>query len=89
MNKTSKKSMPKFLISTNKKVKLTVQISQKTMNLIEDYQNFHSDVSGEKVALDELVSAVVSSALMSDKNFINWKRDKTKNNVESADSNIS
>lgn len=78
MTKTNDKPKPKFLVSVNKKTRLSVQISQKTMSLIEDYQKFHAEISGEKVSLDDLVSAVISTALTSDKSFLKWKKDKSK-----------
>ena len=76
MTKSNEKLTPKFLIAANKQTKLSIQISQKTSNLIDDYRIFHKEVSGEEVSLDALISAVISSALTSDKSFIKWKRDK-------------
>jgi len=87
---TSKEKLkPKFLVTANKQVKLSIQISQKVSDLIDDYRAFHKEVSGEEVTLDALVSAVISSALSSDKSFIKWKRDKAGNNEQDTDSDIS
>lgn len=77
MNKSNEKSKPKFLITSNKQIKLSVQIPQKTDDLITDYRKFHKEVSGEEVTLDALISAVISSALTSDKSFIQWKKEQT------------
>jgi hypothetical protein len=76
MNKSNEKSKPKFLITANKQTKLSIQIPQKTSDLITDYRNFHKEVSGEEVTLDALISAVISSALTSDKSFIQWKKEQ-------------
>ena len=89
MTESKEKLKPKFLVTTNKQVKLSIQISQKVSDLIDDYRKFHKEVSGEEVSLDALVSAVISSALASDKSFIKWKRDKAGNNEQDNNSDIS
>lgn len=78
MNKTNKQIKPKFLVSVKKKTRLSVQISQKTNDLLSEYQKFHAEISGEKVSIDDLVSAILTSALTSDRNFIKWRKDKSK-----------
>ena len=78
MNKTTAQPKPKFLIAANKSAKLSVQIPQKLSSLVSEYQNFHKEVSGEEVALDALVSAFINAAIMSDKSFINWKKEGNK-----------
>lgn len=78
MSKASNRVAPKFLVSVNKKTRLSVQISQKTSDLLSEYQKFHAEISGETVGLDDLVSAVISSALTSDKNFLKWRKEKFK-----------
>lgn len=76
MPKSNNQPKPKFLITANKQTKLTVQIPQKTSDLIDDYRIFHKEISGEEVALDSLISAFISAAIMSDKTFIQWKKEK-------------
>ena len=76
MSKNNDQPKPKFLIAANKQTKLSVQIPQKLSDLITDYQNFHKEISGEEVALDSLVSAFISAALMSDKSFIKWRKER-------------
>lgn len=77
MTNSKNQLKPKFLVTANKQTKLSIQISQKVSDLIDDYRHFHKEVSGEEVTLDALVSAVISSALVSDKTFLKWRRDKT------------
>lgn len=89
MAKSTEKLKPKFLVTANKQVKLSIQISKKVSDLIDDYRAFHKEVSGEEVTLDALISAVISAALASDKSFIKWKRDKSGNNEQDTNSDIS
>jgi hypothetical protein len=88
MAETNNKLKPKFLISVEKQTRLSIQISQKTSDLIEDYRAFHKDVSGEEVTTDALISAVIISALASDKSFVKWRRDKAGSNNSSINSDI-
>lgn len=76
MTKTNDQPKPKFLITANKQAKLSVQIPQKLSDLVSEYQIFHKEVSGEEVSLDALVSAFISAAIMSDKSFLKWRKEK-------------
>lgn len=76
MSKTKDKLKPKFLLTVNKQTKLSVQISQKTSDLINDYQTFLKEFSAEEMGVDALVNAFISSAITSDKTFIKWKKEK-------------
>ncbi len=89
MNKLTGNLKPKFLVSANKQTKLSIQISHKVSELIDQYRTFHKEVSGEEVTLDALVSAVISSALASDKSFVKWKRDKSEANNQATNTDIS
>jgi hypothetical protein len=86
MTKSKEKLKPKFLITANKQTKLSIQISQKLSDLIDDYRTFHKEFSGEEVTLDALISAVISSALVSDKSFVKWRRDKSGTSEQEANS---
>lgn len=86
MTTSKEKLKPKFLVTANKQVKLSVQVSKKVSDLIDDYRAFHKEVSGEEVTLDALLSAVISSALTSDKSFIKWKRDKSGDSEQDTNS---
>ena len=81
MAKNNDQPKPKFLITANKQTKLSVQIPQKTADLIADYRNFHKEVSGEEVSLDSLVSAFISAAIMSDKSCIQWKKERNETRI--------
>lgn len=81
MTKTNDQPKPKFLITVNKQTKISVQIPQKLSDLIADYQSFHKEVAGETVNLDSLVSAFISSAIMSDKSFVKWRKDKNESQI--------
>lgn len=67
-------SRVKYLFNGDKDTKLSVQIKQKTFNLIEDYRNFHKHISGEEVSLDTLISAIITSGMTSDKTFVKWRK---------------
>ena len=76
MSEIKDKSKPKFLLTVNKQTKLSVQISQKTSELISDYQTFLKEFSAEEMGVDALVNAFISSAITSDKTFIKWKKEQ-------------
>ena len=82
MSETKDKSKPKFLLTANKQTKLSVQISQKTSDLINDYQTFLKEFSAEEMGVDALVNAFISSAITSDKTFIKWKKEKAQQIAE-------
>lgn len=81
MSQNNNKLKPKFFVPTNKKKRLIVQIPQKLNDLISEYREFHKVASGEEVSLDSLISAFISAAVTSDKNFTKWK--KTRGNTQS------
>lgn len=83
MSKEKDKPKLKYLIAANKQAKLSVQLPQRTLDLIDDYRNFHKQVSGEEATLDALITAVINSSLMSDKSFIKWKRETAERNAKS------
>lgn len=83
MDQSKEKLKPKFLIPASKKKKLSIQVSQKVADLIESYRAFHKEVSGEEVSTDALISAVINSALASDKDFVKWRRERSKINEPS------
>lgn len=79
MSQNNNKLKPKFFVPANKKKRLSVQIPQKLNDLISEYREFHKVASGEEVSLDSLISAFISAALTSDKNFTKWKKERAKN----------
>lgn len=82
MSGNKDKLKPKFLLSVNKQTKLSVQISQKTSDLINEYQTFLKEFSAEEMGIDALVNAFISSAITSDKTFVKWKKEKTQQIAE-------
>ncbi len=77
MSQTNNIQKPKFLPSVNKQTKLSVQIQQKSSDLIYEYQSFLKEVSNAEVSPGSLVSAFINSAVISDKTFVAWKKAKT------------
>ena len=71
------------MVALSKKTRLSVLISNKQSDLISEYQSFHKEVSGEAATLDSLVAAFISAALMSDKNFLTWRK-KANRSADSA-----
>lgn len=85
MKKTVADPKPKFLLAVNRQTKLTVQVSQKTADLIIDYQAFLKKFSAEEMGVDALVNAFISSAITSDKTFTKWRKEKTEPLKEDAE----
>jgi hypothetical protein len=85
MKKNVGEAKPKFLLSVNRQTKLTVQISQKTADLISDYQAFLKKFSAEEMGVDALVNAFISSAITSDKTFTKWRKEKTEPHKETTE----
>jgi hypothetical protein len=88
MTKTNDQPKPKFLITANKQTKLSVQISQKTADLISDYQAFLKKFSAEEIGIDALVNAFISSAITSDKTFTKWRKEKTEPQKENNETQV-
>jgi hypothetical protein len=84
MNKKNNIQKPKFLPTINKQTKLSVQIQQKSLDLIYEYQNFLKEVSNAEVSPGSLVSAFINSAVTSDKIFVKWKKDKAEKAEQST-----
>lgn len=74
--KTTVKSKGKFLFHGDEDTQLSVQIKKKTSNLIDDYREFHKDVSSEDVSENTLISALITTGITSDKVFITWRKEK-------------
>lgn len=73
---TSVARRAKYLFKGDEDTKLSIQIKQKTFNLIEDYRTFHKHIAGEAVSLDTLISAIITSGMMSDKTFLGWRKEE-------------
>lgn len=83
MKKTDDELKARYLVSTNKQTRLSVQIPARTANLITEYQAFYKEVSREDVTVDAVVSAMLSSALTLDKSFGKWRKNLLEKNANS------
>jgi len=84
MKKTGDELKARYLVSTNKQTRLSIQIPTRTANLITEYQTFYKEVSKEEVTIDAVVSAMLSSALTLDKSFGKWRKNLLEKNANSG-----
>ncbi len=69
---------PKFTFSQDKPVKITVTVSQSTQEIINNYIDFYYETTSEKITPDLLIAQALPDALLSDKSFIKWRKNKQK-----------
>lgn len=87
-SKPKQKAKPKFMLTINKQVKITAQISQKTLNYVNDYQTFLKEFSAEDVGIDALLDAFIISGITSDKTFIKWKKELSEKMANAKEKNF-
>ncbi len=74
MPRNNAEPKPKFLFTSDAKVKINIEIPKKISNFISQYQAFHKEVSGEDASRNALVAVMLENALASDKNFVKWRK---------------
>jgi hypothetical protein len=64
----------KLSISRSKQTKITFTAPVNVQNLVEEYLEYYSDLEGERILLDLLISNILESALNNEKDFQKWRR---------------
>ncbi len=77
----------KLSISKTKQTKITFTVPVNVQNLVEEYLEYFSDLEGERVVLDLLLSNIIESTLNNEKGFQKWRRvnDKKETDKTGAD----